>query len=381
MDLRWPMAMLTMRARWECRSLKDPRRPGAAEPQRRTVPVETLTSNALVSQCDESDCESWPPSSLYDRFQPSGGYHTVPPSYTGTFIPPKLDLVFNTAPTAVETDHLNTALNDWLSDSEPKAPQFVPSFAQSSEHVKSPRHTIQQIKTTIPVATPTPTSPKSNSSSKRRNKKACFVCKSVEHLIKDCNFHTKKMAQPTQRSYSHRGHHKQYASLTHSKHQKHLVPTAVLTQSKPVSNTDVRPVSVALPNITGKKGTWVWRPKCPILDHDFQTISALMTLKRFDYNDALGRSKYMTGNMSYLSEFEEFNGGYVSFGGNPKGGKIIGKGNIKTSKLDFEDVYLVKELKFNLLSISQMCDKMNSVLFTETKCLVLSSDFKLPDES
>nr|GFB37139.1 hypothetical protein [Tanacetum cinerariifolium] len=36
----------------EYRSTKDPRRPGAAEPQRRTVPVETSTSNALVSQCD-----------------------------------------------------------------------------------------------------------------------------------------------------------------------------------------------------------------------------------------------------------------------------------------------------------------------------------------
>nr|GEU28757.1 ribonuclease H-like domain-containing protein [Tanacetum cinerariifolium] len=48
-DLRWQMAMLTMRAR---RSPKDPRRPSVAEPQRRTVPVETSTSNALVSQCD-----------------------------------------------------------------------------------------------------------------------------------------------------------------------------------------------------------------------------------------------------------------------------------------------------------------------------------------
>ncbi|GKF58586.1 hypothetical protein Tco_0172123 [Tanacetum coccineum] len=33
----------------------------------------------------------------------------------------------------------------------------------------------------------------------------------------------------------------------------------------------------------------------------------------------------MTGNMSYLTDFEEINGGYVAFGGNPKGGKIIGR--------------------------------------------------------
>ena len=28
-----------------------------------------------------------------------------------------------------------------------------------------------------------------------------------------------------------------------------------------------------------------------------------------------------------------------------------------------------------------MCDKKNKVLFTDTECLVLSSDFKMPDES
>nr|GEZ09391.1 hypothetical protein [Tanacetum cinerariifolium] len=39
-----------------------------------------------------------------------------------------------------------------------------------------------------------------------------------------------------------------------------------------------------------KQGTWVWRPKCPILDHDLRTTNASITLKQFDYNDALGRS-------------------------------------------------------------------------------------------
>nr|GFB40036.1 ribonuclease H-like domain-containing protein [Tanacetum cinerariifolium] len=83
-----------------------------------------------------------------------------------------------------------------------------------------------------------------------------------------------------------------------------------------------------------------------------------------------GCSRHMTRNMSYLSDFEELNRGYVAFGGNPKGGKITGKGKIKTGKLDFDDVYFVKELKFNLVSVSQMCDKKNNVLFTDTECLV-----------
>ncbi|GJZ87984.1 putative ribonuclease H-like domain-containing protein [Tanacetum coccineum] len=94
-----------------------------------------------------------------------------------------------------------------------------------------------------------------------------------------------------------------------------------------------------------------------------------------------GCSRHMTGNMSYLSDFKEFDGGYVTFRGGAKGGKITGKGTLKTGKLDFEDVYFVKELQFNLFSVSQMCDKKNSVLFTDTACFVLSPDFKLPDES
>nr|GEW91674.1 ribonuclease H-like domain-containing protein [Tanacetum cinerariifolium] len=93
-----------------------------------------------------------------------------------------------------------------------------------------------------------------------------------------------------------------------------------------------------------------------------------------------GCSKYMTENMSYLSNFESINEGYVAFGGNPKGSKITGKGKIRTGKLDFDDVYFVKELN-NLFSVSQMRDKKNNVLFTDTECIVLSSDFKLPDES
>ncbi|GKB25096.1 hypothetical protein Tco_0864497 [Tanacetum coccineum] len=90
---------------------------------------------------------------------------------------------------------------------------------------------------------------------------------------------------------------------------------------------------------------------------------------------------YMTGNMSYLLDFKEFDGGYVTFGGGAKGGKITGKGTLKTGKLNFEDVYFVKELQFNLFSVLQMCYKKNNVLFIDTGCFVLSRDFKLADES
>nr|GEX04351.1 retrovirus-related Pol polyprotein from transposon TNT 1-94 [Tanacetum cinerariifolium] len=41
-----------------------------------------------------------------------------------------------------------------------------------------------------------------------------------------------------------------------------------------------------------------------------------------------GFSRHMVGNMSFLTDYKEINGGYVTFGGNPKGGKITGKGDL-----------------------------------------------------
>nr|GEZ39443.1 ribonuclease H-like domain-containing protein [Tanacetum cinerariifolium] len=94
-----------------------------------------------------------------------------------------------------------------------------------------------------------------------------------------------------------------------------------------------------------------------------------------------GCSWHMIGNMSYLIDYKEIDGGYVAFGDNPKGGKITSKGIIKTGELDFENVYFVKELKFNLFSVSQMCDKKNNVLFNDIEYVVLSPDFKVTDEN
>ncbi|GJW06926.1 putative ribonuclease H-like domain-containing protein [Tanacetum coccineum] len=149
----------------------------------------------------------------------------------------------------------------------------------------------------------------------------------------------------------------------------------------------VNAVRVKGVNAVKSSAYWVWRPT--------KSNGASLAFKRHNYIDAQGRSKAshnmmikdlltvvdMIGNIAYLSDFKQFDGGYVAFRGGAYGGKITGKGTLKTDNLDFEDVYFVNELKFNLFSVSQMCDKKNYVLFTDTECLVLSPNFKLPDEN
>lgn len=78
----------------------------------------------------------------------------------------------------------------------------------------------------------------------------------------------------------------------------------------------------------------------------------------------------MTGDLSLLKNFTRKNGGRVTFGDNTKG-KILGVGDVGngTSPL-IENVFLVDNLKHNLLSISQLCDKGYRVIFESSKCLI-----------
>nr|GEW36654.1 ribonuclease H-like domain-containing protein [Tanacetum cinerariifolium] len=112
-----------------------------------------------------------------------------------------------------------------------------------------------------------------------------------------------------------------------------------------------------------------------------RTLNQRTTPKNSDLKEKVNTVKGKVTTVGTKAVVGALDGGFVAFRESPKEGKIYGKGKIRTGKLDFEDIYFVKELKFNLFSVSQMCDKKNSVLFTETECLVLSPDFKLLDEN
>nr|GEV45590.1 putative ribonuclease H-like domain-containing protein [Tanacetum cinerariifolium] len=315
--------------------------------------------NSTVYDCDEmfsseSDV-SMPTSLVHDRYKSGEGYHDVPPPYTGIFMPPKPDLVFHNAPTVNET--VRTAFNvdpnttkpnkdmshsnrpfapiieDWVFDSEdeyegePMLTQKAPSFVQTHEHVKAPRPSVKP----------------------------------------DCDYYEKKIVQNPVRDHAMRENHQHYARMTHPNPHRHVVPTTILTRSRLVPLNAARPVTADVPPTK--------------VHHQRPTTHSVPKAHSPSRRPINLRPLPKHRNISYLSNFEEINGGYVSFGGNLKGGKITRKGKIRTGKLDFDDVYFVKELKFNLFSVSQMCDKKNSVLFTDTECIVLSYGFKLPDDN
>ncbi|GJZ20935.1 hypothetical protein Tco_0557974 [Tanacetum coccineum] len=325
-------------------------------------------------------------------------YNAVPPPYTGNFMPPKSNLVYPSLddfvdvnesvskpvvekPT-VETNEPKTArkenlapnIKDWVSESEeddePKFQTAKPNFTKI-EFVKpiTDRKPVKQIRQDIYSLSFSPSrSPRGNKrnwnqkmSQKLGNdfemfNKACHVCGSFDHLKNDCNnWNNNGRFAKLVWTNVQRVNKQNFSKLTYPSPKKNMVPRTVLTRSGPITLNTARPVNT--------------------VQHNTSLIGIVK-----DVIDS-GCSRHMAGNKSYLTYYKEIDGGFVAFGDNSKGGKITRKGKIRTSKLDFEDVYFVKELKFNLFSVSQMCDKKNSVLFTDTGCVVLSPDFKLTDES
>ncbi|GKA25923.1 putative ribonuclease H-like domain-containing protein, partial [Tanacetum coccineum] len=91
--------------------------------------------------------------------------------------------------------------------------------------------------------------------------------------------------------------------------------------------------------------------------------------------------RHMSGNKPHLQISKDFNGCYVTFLVRSKRRRITGK-KVHPQLINLiEDYTSSKSLKFNLFSVSKMLTKKNYVLFTDSECLVLSPNFKLPDES
>nr|GEV37862.1 hypothetical protein [Tanacetum cinerariifolium] len=126
-------------------------------------------------------------------------------------------------------------MEDWVFDSEdesegePMTTQKEPSFVQTFEHVKTPRTSVKPVEHITQAGNLRKDIQKSRGHKHSWTRKACFVCKSLNHLIKDCDYYEKKMVQKPVRNHAMRGNHQHYAKMTHPHTNRHVVPTAVLT--------------------------------------------------------------------------------------------------------------------------------------------------------
>ncbi|GJS68370.1 hypothetical protein Tco_0682935, partial [Tanacetum coccineum] len=314
----------------------------------------------------ESDVDD---SLVNDRFKTDKGFHAVPPPYTRNYMPsrPNLsfagldDYVYKTKVSETETSISKTGkdivekpktvrpsapiIKDWDTDSDndsafrPKSDQTKPkftkiNFVKSDENLKpvNKKNTHRQVEY-----------PRKSQSSRdnRRNwnemmtqklgngfefiKKACFVCGSFNHLIKDCDFHENKMVEKPvlnkkgrvtgQREIrlvwnnAQRVNHQH--KLIHPHPKRNFVPIVVATKSGQVPVNAVKQSSL--------------RAATSISTARLVNTVALKSKGNPNYNLQdqgifdCRCSRHMTENKSFLIDYQEIDGGFVAFGGSPKG--------------------------------------------------------------
>ncbi|GJU57423.1 putative ribonuclease H-like domain-containing protein [Tanacetum coccineum] len=342
MDLRWQMAMLTMRARrflkntgrkltingnesvgfdkskvecYNCHKkghfAKECRAPRNQdyknkESTRRTVPVETSTSTALVS-CDGLGGYDWSDqaeegpnyalmaysssssdSEIVDNCKKRLGYNAVPTPYTGNFLPPTLDLSF-------------TGLDEFVN-------KPVVEKKKSDEEVSK---VVRKPNDSLIIKDWVSDSEEENVSQTKTEKKTVKPIAKIEFV------------KPKQQEKTARKTIKQRVNTVKDKNVNTVRPKAVVNA---VKGNNVNAVNTVRPKAVVNA---VWKPKTKVLDHG----NPQMDLQDHGVIDS-GCSRHMTRNKSYLTDYEEIDGRYVAFGGNPKGGKITicytNKKNVKS---------------------------------------------------
>nr|GEZ53861.1 ribonuclease H-like domain-containing protein [Tanacetum cinerariifolium] len=335
---------------------------------RKTMPVENPTENALIAQdgfggqvsdkvktglgykvaspAEESFVKS---SKMLEnqenvKSRLDKGYHAVPSPYPWNYIPTKPNLMFideqvKKTKLVRKNNFSPPIIEDWNFDDESEV-EFEPKV-----ELKTIRPSIKKIKI-VKTA---------------RKKVAKYDC-------------DKRVVRPVWNN-SRRVNHKNFANkMTHPHLKRRIIPQAILTKSgklkttgtpvnnvRPVNTTDSKPIANYSRPISNafKRG----------YSHSIRTFNKYSSYKKTIFNKEKeykekgvidsGCSRHMTGNKFYLTDYEDYDGGFVSFRDGK--GRISGKGKIKTGTLDFDDVYFCKELKYNMFSVPQMCDKKNNM--------------------
>ncbi|GKD29897.1 hypothetical protein Tco_1240675 [Tanacetum coccineum] len=327
-----------------------------------------------------------------NRFKKSDGYHAVPPLFNGNYMPPLADLSFAGLDDSVywPTENKTSAsvssevlIEEWDSDDKdvfkPTDLQTTvkPSFKKiestnaRNEPVKSDKqaeklkmvtqnpkrmakksvlkdigkHTVLTRSGRVPVSAAKQSSPRAaaSTSAARPVNTATHKNRVIVSKSRTNTFH--KSHSPIRRPF-----YKLTAPNTRILNEKVNV-----VRVNGVHTAEQKAVSAVKGNgVTAVKASagCVWRPRMTDLNNVSKDNSGSWISKRVDYGNpqqALknkgifdsGCSKHMTGNKDFLTDYQEIDGGFVAFGESTRGGKITGKGKIRTCKLDFEDVYFV----------------------------------------
>ncbi|GJR48608.1 putative ribonuclease H-like domain-containing protein [Tanacetum coccineum] len=324
---------------------------------------------------------------MVDNQEQNKGYHAVPLPYTGNFIPSKPDIMF--LDEVVESEHMdvitvvtpNNAKKDEIIHESVRydavEPRSVRKNNLSAPIIKEWNSDDESEVDVIPRVMDNTVR-----SSYEKIKFIKSACETVEKVRTPT--HNKQIPRGNQRNWNNLmsqrlgSDFKMVNKACYACGKINIASASVDTAGISI-NTANRPVNTAglKPSVNHP------RPISNVFKRGYSQKSRPSNRQQQEYKQKgvfdSGCSRHMTGNKCFLSEYEDHDGGLVCFGDGK--GRISGKGKIKLGTLVFDDVYFCKELKYNLFSVSQIPDKKNNVLFTKTKCLVLSSNFKLPDES
>ncbi|GJU46928.1 hypothetical protein Tco_1204194 [Tanacetum coccineum] len=324
-----------------------------------------------------------------DRFKKDNGYHDVPPLVTRNYMPPLADLSFAgfddsvyrptanktsasvsqvetsiTPPsnTSVEMPRVESVrpsgviIEDWVSDDDEDIFQSNDLQATDKPSFKKIEFTNARNESVKPKQAEKPRITTQNPKVDKRywngkmtqklglgfgfTKKACFVCGGYSHLIKDCDFHDKRMAKKSVlRNIGKNTGQKEIRPVWNSaqkiNHQNKFVPSAVLTRQTAVSAVKGNGVTT----VKASAGC-VWRPKMTDLNSVSKNNSGSWVSKRGNPQQALknkgifdsGCSRHMTGNKDFLTYYQDIDAGFVAFGGGTREGMDKSKITRKQSK-------------------------------------------------
>nr|GEU96907.1 ribonuclease H-like domain-containing protein [Tanacetum cinerariifolium] len=359
--------------------------------------------SAFDSSVNESEEDN---NQINDKYKAGKGYHAVHPSYIGSFMPPRPDLSFARLDDSVFKSAISETVTMCMKLKQVHLRLNKPSHAKinlikSNENSRKSvieQHTYKQAENLRKSQNSRVNKRVWNGKMTQKlgdgfefKKKACFVCGSLYHLIRGCNFYENKMVvkfvlnnkgkatgqkevRPVWNNAKRVNHQNFSNNLTQPHPRRNFVPISVITNSgkvpvniakqsslrattststaRYVNTAANRPTVNVVSAVHGKKenavkssACWIWRPTENIIDHIFKDSGSYM-LKRSNYVDLQGRLKsaiawHITGNKSFLTDYQEIDGGFVAFGGSLKGGKISGKDHLGKFEGKADEGFLV----------------------------------------